>query len=341
MNPRPNDRYPRVASGRAAPPPTSRAVPQLAPPRPVEPPKKRSVGKVLGTIATTVLVLAVLGVIFKIIVRPVGGQPTDSVAASDSAPVPAPNEVSASAVAGPAATASPSGPSVSGVPMPTGDLPGWHQTFAEDFTGPLATKWDAYDGQPGGDSAAWFAASHVSVSGGLLTVAGYKASSPNGTLYVTGGLSNARVFSQVYGLYKVRFKVDKGYGIAYTLQLWPTNDQWPPEIDILEDNGKNRTMTSATLHYGASDTHVHKEITGNWLGWHTAEVEWTAGKLVYSIDGKQWATMSGSYVPSTPMSIAMQTQPWPCGGTWEGCPNATTPAHVNMYVDWVVAYQKA
>jgi hypothetical protein len=348
--PRP-DPYRRPSKGRAAPPPASRIVPQIGVPPVPEPPApaKRSVGRVLGTIATTVLVLAVLGVVFKIIVRPVpSGTPNAPAAAAsdDGSGPPTPAPAGSSKKAGPVIEP-PNGslPPVqaSGVAMPRGDLAGWHQTFAEDFAAGL-DSWYTYDGQPGGDPGGWFDSGHVSEGNGLLTIGAWRAPSPNspaGNIYVSGGLSNAKVFSQAYGLYKIRFKMDKGWGIAYTLQLWPTDNQWPPEIDILEDNGKDRTMTSATLHYGASDTHVHREVHGTWTGWHTAEIEWSVGKLVYRLDGKPWTTITGSYVPSTPMSIAIQTQAWRCGGTWEGCPNGSTPTRVNLQVDWVVAYQKA
>jgi hypothetical protein len=70
-------------------------------------------------------------------------------------------------------------------------------------------------------------------------------------------------------------------------------------------------------------------------------VEWSPGQLTYTLDGTVWATMTSRYVPSTPMSIAIQTQAWRCGNTWEGCPNSTTPATVNLHVDWVVAYSAA
>src|SRR5436305_10028164 len=142
--------------GRAQPPPTSRIVPQFGvPPVPVpEPPPKRSVGRVLGTVATTLLVLAVLGVVFKIIVRPV---PTPvsaapSVVASDDgtggsgAPIPAPNGASAP---GPVLTGSAAPVQASGVPMPRGDVPGWHQTFADDFTGSLDDQGGVHNGPPG------------------------------------------------------------------------------------------------------------------------------------------------------------------------------------------------
>ncbi len=343
MQPRPPESYPPVSTGRAAPPPRSRIVAPLGVPALPEPPEtpKRSVGRVLGTVATVLLVLAVLGVIFKIIVRPIPEQPgTPAAVASDDTsgpPVPAPATTAPAPVL-------PSGSApvqASGVPMPLGDLPGWRQTFADDFTEPnLAAHWYLYNGQPGGDPGGYFNSGHITESNGILTIGAWRASSPAGNIYVSGGMSNAKSFSQAYGLYKVRFKMDKGWGISYTLQLWPSDDHWPPEIDILEDSGKNRTMTSATLHYGADNTMVHREVTGNWAGWHTAEVEWSKGQLIYRIDGKQWTTISDPNVPSSPMSIAIQSQAWSCGHTWEGCPNASTPSRVNLQIDWVVAYQK-
>jgi beta-glucanase (GH16 family) len=308
-------------------------VPPAQPAEPTPPPPaRRPIGRIVGTAATALLVLGVLGVVFKIIVRPVPTQPA-TVATSDSAaPVPPNGSGPATAPAG-----QPGGPAVPTIPR--GDLPGWHQTFAEDFTGNnLATNWNIYNGQPGGDPAGWFSSTHVSGSDGMLTIGAWRDSSPNGHIYVTGGVSNSRVFSQVYGLYKIRFKMDRGWGITYILQLWPTDNRWPPEIDIVEDNGKDRMMTSATLHYGPNDTKLHKEIKGDWTGWHIAELEWSPGKLVYRIDGNQWWLVQNPNVPAIPMSVALQTQASKCGGTWLGCPNSSTPARVNLQVDWVVAY---
>jgi beta-glucanase (GH16 family) len=304
----------------------------------------RSLGKVIGAATTGLVVLAMGVAAVKIIVAPAGrpsGSNTTamqrSLAAGPSSAIrrtsPRPQDASAT----PSATA-PIEADPSGVNMPTGDIPGWHQTFADDFARGLDANWAAYTGQPGGDPGGWFDASHVSVSNGMLQIGAWKADSPNGNVYISGGVSNARVFSQTYGRYIVRFQMDVGYGIAYTMQLWPTNDQWPPEIDILEDNAKGRDMTSATLHYGSDDRMLHREVKGEFTGWHTAEVEWAPGHLTYRLDGTVWAAMTSGYVPSTPMSIAIQTQAWPCGNTWEGCPNATTPDRVNLHVDWVVAY---
>ncbi len=234
------------------------------------------------------------------------------------------------------------GPPASGVPMPVGDLPGWRQTFADDFLGePLDERWYLYDGTPGGDPGGWFDHTHVSQSQGVLNIAGYRQSTPNGTIYATGGMNNAKVFSQAYGRFDIRFRMDHGYGIAYAMLLWPTADVWPPEIDLMEDNGKYRDMSSATLHYGSNDVHVTRTVNGDFTAWHTAELDWTPGQLVYRLDGRVWTTITTSHVPDIPMSIAIQTQAWRCGGSWEGCPNSSTPDRVNLQVDWVVAYARA
>jgi hypothetical protein len=243
-----------------------------------------------------------------------------------------------SASPSPSGTASTLARSPSGAPMPVGDLPRWHQVFAEDFDGNALSKdWNVYTGQPGGDPLGWWDPSHVMVGNGMLTIRASKGQTPNGETYISGGISNAPSFSQTYGRYDIRFRMDKGLGIAYALLLWPTSDVWPPEIDIMEDNGHYRSDTSATLHYGPNNTEVFRKVSGDFTKWHTASLEWTPGHLVYYLDGKVWTTISGSYVPNQPMHIAIQTQAWPCG-PWEACPDSTTPPVVNLQVDWVAAY---
>jgi beta-glucanase (GH16 family) len=147
---------------------------------------------------------------------------------------------------------------------------------------------------------------------------------------------------QTYGKYLVRFRFDSGVGIAHAILLWPADNSWPPEVDFSEDNGAGRQTDYATLHYGPSNTMVQHSLSVDLTQWHTLGVEWTPGRLVYTIDGRSWATVNDSQVPSVPMVLDIQTQAWACGtSNWEQCPNATTPSHVNLYVDWVVAYAPA
>lgn len=234
-------------------------------------------------------------------------------------------------------------PGPSGIAMPMGDIPGWKQTFADDFKGGnLADRWHIYNGQPGGDPGGWFSPSHVSQSDGMLVITGSREDTPNGNIYATGGISNSKVFKQTYGRFEYRFRMDEGYGINFVMLLWPSDDKWPPEIDVAEDTGLSRNLILATLHYGENNTTIIRSAEGlaDFTTWHTAGVEWRPGSLTFYLDGKQWATIDSPEVPDTPMSMTVQSQAWPCGHSFSDCPNATTPARVNFEVDWVVAYSE-
>ena len=241
---------------------------------------------------------------------------------------------------------SPCGTSPSGEAMPIGDIPGWHQVFADDFNGTTlkTSNWYPYSEQPGGDPAGWWAPSHVTVSGCLLTLKGYKDAAAKSGVFVTGGIGMTNTHAQTYGKYLVRMRVDKGDGISAIALLWPQANVWPPEVDFYEDGGGNRTSMSATLHCGSDgeDTcQVQKALIGyDFSKWHTLGVEWTAGKLVYTIDGTTWATVTNSRVPSIPMALDLQSQSLACS-QYNTCLDSSTPAKVDMQVDWVVAYAPA
>ncbi|GAA3390200.1 glycoside hydrolase family 16 protein [Cryptosporangium minutisporangium] len=222
--------------------------------------------------------------------------------------------------------------------MPATDLAGWRRVLSDDFTGTeLSNRWLAYDGQPSGDPAGWFDPAHVRVSDGVLTIRG--AYQKARRKWVTGGVSTRNSLKQTYGKYEVRFRADRGKGISYALLLWPVDDSWPPEIDFAEDNGDRRDRLHATLH-AIGGSQIERSVTGDFTDWHVVGVEWTPGRLAYTVDGRVWATLLDERVPDQPMALALQTQAWYCGHTWQRCPDSSTPAQVNLQVDWVVAYAR-
>jgi beta-glucanase (GH16 family) len=180
------------------------------------------------------------------------------------------------------------------------------------------------------------------VANGKLTLLGYKDPA-YGNRFVTAGVSTAHGFVQTYGKYRVRFRMDAGRGIAHAIMLWPANNVWPPEIDFSEDNGVTpRSLLTTTLHYSTptkSNVMVHRATPVDFSQWHTLGVEWMPGKVTYTLDSAIWSTVTDVNVSNVPMALAMQTQAWSCGtNNWEACPDGTTPANVNMEIDWVVAY---
>jgi len=214
--------------------------------------------------------------------------------------------------------------------------------FSDDFTGTAlkASAWGAYSGQPGGDPGGWWDPSHVAVHNGMLDLQTYRDPA-FGNRWVSGGVSSAPALTQLYGKYLVRFRIDKGVGVAGVLLLWPSNGSWPPEIDFGEDGGGDRSQSTATLHYGSNDSQMAQSVTADFSQWHTMGVEWTAGQLKFTLDGAVWGAMNSAHVPSIPMELDLQAQGGTCGDTWVPCPDATTSAHVNMQIDWVAAYKPA
>jgi beta-glucanase (GH16 family) len=228
-----------------------------------------------------------------------------------------------------------------GTTLPIGDRPGWHQVVAESFSGnAVPSGWGTYEGHPGGEPDGMWLPSHVTVNNGAMHLNGYK----DGGRWVTGGVMNSHAASMQYGKYEVRFRMTKGVGVKYAILLWPHTADWPVggEIDFAEDGGSGtRNHTSATMHYGTDNSTIQREITGvDFSQWHTVGVEWTAGKIVYTLDGKQWGTVVSSNVPRSVMDLAIQTETGTCGERWLGCPDATTPSHVNLDVDWVSVWKK-
>jgi hypothetical protein len=257
-------------------------------------------------------------------------------------PVPSPTETAEPTTAptpGPSTPATaPGGPS--GAAMPVGDLVGWNQIFSEDFAGTrLSDSWVAYDGQPINDPGGYFASSHVSVRDGLLTIGAWREKSRR-NIYVTGGVSNRKVYSETYGRVDIRFRMDRARGIAYALLLWPTSNNPLPELDIAEDNGHGRNRLFAVMHPGNGDAAVGRNVGGDFTRWHTVGIQWSPGRVVYTLDGRAWTTIKHPGVSSVPMSVALQSQAWYCGHGWQACPDRTTPKRANLQVDWVVAYSR-
>ncbi len=217
----------------------------------------------------------------------------------------------AASKATPAASTNSAASSGSGAP---GAVPGWREVYSTDFPGnSLQAGWDAYNGQPGGDAFGAWQPSNVSVSGGALHLTA--TSSAQGGLAYYGN-------PMTYGMYLVRMKGDSEPGLAINnlAILWPAaQNTWPPEVDFFQDLGGSRQSFSASLHAGPDGNGsccvvASPTVNNDGTQWHTYGVEWTPTSLTYTIDGRAWATMYRSQLPSPgqwptiPMNLTLQSQ---------------------------------
>jgi hypothetical protein len=241
-----------------------------------------------------------------------------------------------------------SGEQPSGQAMPLGNIPGWTQTYAQDFSGSaMPSGWYSYTGEPGGDPAGWWDPSHVSVSGGELQLLSSRdpAHCPSNCHalldFVSGGVQ-LYTHPQTYGKYEIRMRADNAKGLGLTVLLWPVSNNWPPEIDMIADVGWSpRIGTGVGVVFGANNTDLTaKNTTADLTQWHTWGAEWTPGKVAFTLDGNVWATETNPNVSSVPMNLAIQIQAYPCSGpgSFGVCADSSTPASSDFDVDWVTQY---
>ncbi|MCU1594736.1 MAG: glycoside hydrolase [Frankiales bacterium] len=263
-------------------------------------------------------------------------------AADTAATAPTAAAVAPSAPAAPAPVAPVVATTPSGEAAPVGDLPGWKQTYVEDFakaapTGSFVStygaRWGAYDDgwKDTSKNGTYMPSKVLSVHDGVLD---YSIRSENGQHLVSAPFVK-QTFGQVYGRYSVRFRSDALAGYKTAWLLWPDSERWPDdgEIDFPEGN-LDGTIEGFAHNASSAGGQVEVPTNATYAQWHTATIEWTPGKVSFALDGK---VMGGSTknVPATAMHWVLQTETALDGGA----PAAGVAGHV--LVDWVALYTRA
>lgn len=211
-------------------------------------------------------------------------------------------------------------------------LSGYAESYVTNFAGTsLPAGWDVFTGIPGGDPGGHFGASHVVVGNGMLSLNTFRDPAWNNS-WVTGGVCQCGV-SKKYAAYFVRSRVT-GAGPTEVELLWPTGNQWPPEIDFNETGG-SITSTTSSVHFGATNHIVPRRVVINMTLWHTWGVIWTPTEVIYTVDGRIWGEFTNTQdISSAPMTLDLE-QRQECEENRQ-CP--TSPE--SMQINWVAEYSK-
>lgn len=232
-----------------------------------------------------------------------------------------------------------------GTALPVGNLPGWTQTLAEDFTTPVALG-----SFPGPYSSRFFP-----YTAGAKDTSGYGTYSAAKTASVAGGVFdtwlrtegttrnvNATVvtspggWGQTYGRYAIRLKADVINGYKIVPLLWPDSEIWDqgeidyPEVNVLSGGDK----VTANIYKNGSWVNIRPGTINPTDGWHTYITEWTPGQLRFYADGVLFGQTTTN-VPTVPMHWVLQFETF----IGAGAPPATAAGHVQ--VDWVAMYSYA
>ncbi len=166
-----------------------------------------------------------------------------------------------------------------------------------------------------------------------------------GKSWSSGAMTNYGSFSQSYGYFEARLKVPKGSGFWPAFWMLPTDQSWPPEIDILEILGKDTTTVHQTLHWpgtSGQDVGAGQATTGADLSldYHIYGVSWKPQEVIFYLDNVETYRVTGTNVPSKPMYLIANTAIGPLnGGSWSQMPNAQTVFPNYLDIDYIRAYQ--
>jgi glycosyl hydrolase family 16 len=232
---------------------------------------------------------------------------------------------------------------------PSSTLPGFTLKYVQEFNGnSIPAGWLAFPGVPGGESA-----SVAQWVPGMCTFSGGEAH------FMAQGIDSCGMAfygtNQEYGAWFARLKGDSepsDMSFSNIFLLWPSNNQWPPEIDIYEDSGESRSATSSSVINTVGDVcssddsacvKAYTQSNGQAGGvpndgtqWHTYGVEWTPSGVTWLIDGRVIYTAPASQAkspaqqPATPMNMGLQSQ------NLQG--DGTPTQRETMTVDWVEQY---
>lgn len=229
-------------------------------------------------------------------------------------------------------------------PSDDADKPGWTLTFNAEFKGTRLDKGkfktmfdDGPDHQEGHE---YYAQDAFQVKDGRLRIRADRRRM-KGREYTGGVITTSGLFSQQYGWFEIKAKVPKGKGLWSGFWMMPVNNQWPPEINVMEISGQETEHVYVTTHWRSEsnphDYHqrVHEGPDFS-KAYHIYSLEWTPKELAWYIDGKE-INRADIGVPDEPFYLLCNLA---VGGDFPGDPDGDTPFPAYLDVKYIRAYKR-
>ena len=237
----------------------------------------------------------------------------------------------------------------SGQAMPVGDIPGWHQIFADNFAN-VSLPLGSFTGCGNGSCTGTPGFPFGGASDGEHDTSGHCKYYPSKVLSVTGGIMDYYVHTDpdgtcmgasmipaipklTYETYSIRFRADPAPGYKEVAFLWPVDDV-SGEIDYPENHLDSTVTGSVHTIAGGTPIQLFTSSVAS-TDWHTATLQWTPTSVTMLLDGALVGTTTVA-VPQTPMTFILRAEsdllPAPP-------PPASSEGHVQ--IDWVTVYSYA
>jgi beta-glucanase (GH16 family) len=154
--------------------------------------------------------------------------------------------------------------------------------------------------------------------------------------YASGLITTRRSFSQTYGYFEVRAKLPEGKGLWPAFWLLPQGGGWPPEIDVLEQLGREPAIVYVGVHSNAyNDQTMRVDLGETTENFHAYGMLWDPEHITWFIDGRQVRQIATPNDMHDPMYMLVNLA---IGGNWAQAPDPFTRFPARMSVDYVRAY---
>lgn len=175
-----------------------------------------------------------------------------------------------------------------------------------------------------------------SVSNGVLSITATpaKTGSANGQAFNSGAMTTEHSFARTYGYFGMSAQMPAGAGTAPAFWLLNASHQWPPELDVVEEVGRQPTDIVGTVHTGSSNITSPFYLTTPDVtaGFHTYGVDWQVDKITWYFDGKAYGSIATPSDMHSPMYMVVNLA---IGGAWPGSPSNPSQLNAAYKIDYV------
>ncbi|HLF41801.1 MAG TPA: glycoside hydrolase family 16 protein [Acidimicrobiia bacterium] len=168
----------------------------------------------------------------------------------------------------------------------------WVLRFSDEFDGPGldATKWSPGFGwgDTSGNTVGVCDPDQNSVEDGLLVQRIVRRGSGRRPFRV-GCINSRGRHAQLFGYWEARIRAAGCRGSRSSFWAKPDDESWPPELDVVEVYGDDRSRADLTIHWWEDGEHEKSKGRHHgpdfWAGFHVFGAEWSPTEVVWHIDG--------------------------------------------------------
>lgn len=153
--------------------------------------------------------------------------------------------------------------------------------------------------------------------------------------YIGGMISANNSYSQTYGYWEIKCKFDVSQGHHWAVWLLPTDNSWPPEIDIVEVVGHQPKQAHCNAHGSPTkNTFTSRHIDAA-AHYHIYGFEWTSNEMIWTLDGQEHLRIANYINKSMYFLVSPEI-----GGQWTKMPDETTVWPTVCEIDYIRIYKK-